>query len=213
MKKIIGFFFVLLVSLASYGQAQEGSVEYQKKFQPAAVIELPYPYAVVNGAMNDYLSKKGKSKGNDLKGFTTYRNTQPVSNDSSNADLYFKTERKSKKEKEITVVSLLLMPPDAPDITSNLHYLSMEEGKSYLNGLATAIEAYDVELSIKTQNDELIKAEAKYKSLASEAEDLEKKRTALDLKIDENKNRLQQQVREVENQKQKLAGWVSLRKL
>jgi hypothetical protein len=212
MKKIIGFFFVLVISIFSYGQAQEGQVEYQKKLQPAAVIELPYPPNVVNAAMSDYLSKKGKSKGNDIKGFATYRNTQPVQNDSSNADLYFKTERKSRREKEVTVVSLLLMPADAQTSNVNLHYLDMEEGKSYLNGLAIAIEAYDLELSIKAQNDEVIKAEAKYKSLSNEGEDLEKKRSAIEKKIADNKNDQQQQLKEIENQKQKLAQWVSQRK-
>ena len=212
MKKIIGFIFVLLVSILSYGQAQEGSVEYQKKLQPAAVIELPYPPDVVNDAMNDYLSKKGKSKASDIKGFTTYRNTQPMQNDSSNADLYFKTERKSRKEKEITVVSLLLMPPDAQTNAGKLRYLGVEETKNYLNGLATAIEAYDLELSIKAQNDEVTKAEAKYKSLVNDADDLEKKRKAIDSKIEDNKNDQQKQLKEIENQKQKLAQWVSQRK-
>ncbi len=213
MKKIVGFSFVLFVSLLSHGQAQEGLVEYQKKLQPAVVIELPYAPSIVNAAMNDYLSKKGKSKGNDIKGFATYRNTQPLQSDSSNADLYFKTERKSRKEKEVTVVSLLLMPNDTQTNTSNLHFLSMEDGKNYLNDLATAIDAYNLELMIKEQNDAVIRSEAKYKSLANEGDDLEKKRTAIETKIADNKNDQQQQLKEIENQKQKLVQWVSQRKL
>jgi hypothetical protein len=212
MKKIIAFFLILFVSVFSYGQAHEGLVEYQKKSHPAAVIELPYPPGVVNDAMSDYLSKKGKSKGNDIKGFITYRNTQPVQNDSSNADLYFKTEHKSSREKEVTVVSLLLMTPDAQASTGTIRYLGVEEAKNYLNGLATAIEAYDLELSIKTQNDGLIKAEAKYKTLANEGDDLEKKRKAIETKIIDNKNDQQLQLKEIENQKQKLAQWVIQRK-
>lgn len=213
MKKTILFFSILLICVLSYGQSYEGSVEYQKKLQPAVVIELPYSPAVVNAAMNDYLSNKGKSKGNDIKGFTTYRNTQPMQSDSSNADLYFKTERKSRKEKEVTVVSLLLMPTDTPTNTAKLHYLSVEDGKSYLNDLATAVDAYNLELMIKEQNDAVTKSEAKYKSLANEGDDLEKKRTAIEKKIADNKNDQQQQLKEIENQKQKLAEWVSQRKL
>ena len=212
VKKIIGFFLVLLVSMISYGQSQEGSVEFQNKLQPAAVIELPYPPSVVNAAMSDYLSKKGKLKGNDIKGFTTYRNTQPVQNDSSNADLYFKTERKSRKEKEVTVLSLLLTPPDLQANTGNLHYLNMNEAREYLNGVATAIDTYGLELTIKDQNHAVIIAEAKYKILTSEGSDLEHKRTAIEKKIADNKNDQQQQLKEIENQKQKLAEWVSLRK-
>lgn len=70
MKKTILFHSILLISLLSYGQAQEGTVEYQKRLQPAAVIELPYPSSVVDAAMNDYLFKKGRSRSNDIKGFS-----------------------------------------------------------------------------------------------------------------------------------------------
>lgn len=213
MKKTILFLSILLASLLSYGQAQEGTVEYQKRLQPAAVIELPYPPSVVDAAMNDYLSKKGRSRSNDVKGFSTFRNTQPVEKDTMNADLYFKTERKSRKEKEATVVSLLVMPAQGQSTTNNLHYLDMEGAKNYLNDLALAIDAYNLEQTIKDQNDAVIKAEGKYKNLVSDGEDLQKKRVAIDKKIADNNNDQQQQLKEIENQKQKLSQWVSQRKL
>lgn len=213
VKKTILFFSILLISVFSYGQAQEGTVEYLKKMQPAAVIELPYAPSVVDAAMNDYLSKKGKSRSNDVKGFSTFRNTQPVQADTVNADLYFKTERKSRKEKEVTVISLLVMPTEAQTNTANLHFLDMDAAKNYLNDLATAIDAYNLELTIKDQNDAVIKAEAKYKSLVNDGEDMEKKRTAIDKKIADNKNDQMHQLQEIENQKQKLSQSVSQRKL
>jgi hypothetical protein len=212
MKKIILLLSILVTSVFVYGQAYEGAVQYQKGLQPAAVIELPYPPSIVNAAMDNYLSKKGKSRSNDIKGFSTFRNTQPLQNDSVNADLYFKTERKSRKEKEITMVSLLVLPADAQTKTSNLHYLAMTDAKNYLNDLTLAIEAYNLELTIKDQNDALIKAEAKYKSLASEGEDLENKRMAIEKKIADNKNDQQLQLKEIENQKQKLTQGVGQRK-
>lgn len=90
MKKTILILSILLTSLLSYGQAEEGTEEYQKRLQPATVIELPYSPAVVDAAMNDCLAKKGRSRSNDIKGFSTFRNTQPVQTDTVNADLYFK---------------------------------------------------------------------------------------------------------------------------
>lgn len=214
MKKSIVSFTVLLISVFSYSQAQEGTVEYQKKTQPAAVIELPYPPSFVDAAMNDYLSKKGKSRSNDIKGFATFRNTSPVQNDSVNADLYFKTERKSRKEKEVTVISLLVvMPMDEQTNAGNLHYLDMNDAKNYLNDLAYAIDAYNLELTIRDQNDAVMKAEAKYKTLVNDGEELEKKRIAIDKKIADNKNDQQQQLKEIESQKQKLSQCVSQRKL
>src|SRR4051794_9436486 len=88
---------------------------------------------------------------------------------------YFKVERKSRQEKEISVISLLLTAPKegAPQ---NVRYLQMEQAKTYLNDLAPAIEAYQLELLIKEQNEKVIKAESQYKNLADDGADLEKKR-------------------------------------
>ena len=203
---------LLFLAVISFGQAQEGSVTYLKKQHPAAVIELPYSPSVVDDAMNDYLSKKGRSKSNNIKGFTTYRNTQPAVTDSANADLYFKTERKSKMEKEVTVVSLLLNPNLTSGKTTNLHYMNMDDARNLLNNLAEVMVAYDLELNIKEQNNAVIRAEAKYKSLSDDGNEMEKKRADLDKKISENKAETEAQMKEVESQKTKLAQWVSQRK-
>src|SRR5438067_3924123 len=111
MKQIIILVCSLFLFTIIYGQATEGTVEVQKNLQPAAVIELPYSPDRVHSAMDDYLSKKGRSRSTDIKGFTTFRNTQAAPTDSVNADLYFKVERKSRKEKEVSIVSLLLTMP------------------------------------------------------------------------------------------------------
>lgn len=211
MKNIVSLIVMLSVTLASLAQAREGTVEYQKKQHPAAIIELPYSTAVVNAALNDHLSGKGRSKSNSIKGFTTYRNTQAVAQDSSNADLYFKTERKSRKESEVTIISLLLSPVGT-ETKDNLHYLSMNAGKEYLDGLATAIEAYNLELNIKGQNEALTRAETKYRNLVNDGRDLEKKRASIDSKIEENRKEQEQQLKEIETQKQKLAQWAGQRR-
>jgi hypothetical protein len=212
MKKQIQFLAILLIASQGYSQAVEGTVEYQKKDEPAAVIEWPYAPSIVNQAMDEYLLKKGKSKGNSVKGFTIFRNTMPMTNDSSNADLYFKTERKSRKEKEITVVSLLVTPIETQFSSNKLHYLTMQEAKTYLDDLVAAIDSYNLELLIKDQNDAVIKAESKYKTLMEESGDLENKRSAIDKRISDNKNDQAQQLKEIDEQKQKLAQWVNQRR-
>ncbi|HYE54173.1 MAG TPA: hypothetical protein VD996_04990, partial [Chitinophagaceae bacterium] len=187
MKRTIILICLLFASVIMYGQARDGWVESQKKQQPAAVIELPYTPDVVNAAMNQHLSKKGRSRSTDMKGFTTFRNTQIVQNDSSNADMYFKVERKSRREKEITVVSLLVGTPPEGTTTDTLRYLNMDQAKLYLNELAPAIDAYNLELLIKDQNVSLTKAETRLKTLVTEGADLLEKRASIDKKIDDNK--------------------------
>ena len=211
MKRTFLPFCILLISSMAYGQAQEGSVAFEKSQQPAAVIELAYSPDIIKAAMNDYLSRKGKSKTDDLKGFSTYRNTELVPGDSTNADLYFKIERKSRREKEVSVVSLLLTSPKEGAVP-NVRYLNMEQARDYLNGLVPAIDAYNLELQIKEQNAMVIKAESKYKSLQHDGEDLVKKRENLEKKIEDNKRDQQKQMTEIENQKQKLAVLSSGRK-
>jgi hypothetical protein len=104
------------------------------------------------------------------------------------------------------------MPAEEQSNTSNLHYLKMDDAKNYLNELASSISAYNLEQTIKDQNDAVAKAETKNKSLVTDDGDLEKKRTALDKKIADNKNDQQQQLKEIESQKQKLSQWVGRRK-
>ena len=204
---------MLLISAIIYGQAQEGTVEYLKNQQPAAFIELPYETHIINEAMNDFLSKKGKSRVDDLKGFTTYRNTQLIGKDSVNADLYFKVDRRNKQEKEVSIIYLLLtMPKDGAVTTTNVHHLNMEQARTFLNELMPAIEAYNLELLIKHQNESIIKAENKFKNLRDEASDLEKKRTTNENNILENKQNQKTQQSDLENQKQKLALLINKRK-
>jgi len=213
MKKTLLALCMLFISVLVVGQAKEGTVKYQRIQQPAAVLELPYGPDLVNAAMNDYLSKKGKSKGNDLKGFTTFRNTQLLQNDEANADLYFRVERKNNQEKGTSTISMLLTAPkENSQSVDNLHYLNMEQAKTFLNDLTPAIVAYDLEQQIKNQNEAVIKAESKYKSLADDGIDIEKKRVNLEKNQLDNKQAQQTQATEIENQKQKLAILVSQRK-
>jgi hypothetical protein len=213
MKKILLSVCLMASVAVAFAQAREGAIEVQKKMQPAAIIELAYPTDVINAALNDYLSKKGKSKGTDIKGFTTYRNTQQLQGENANADLYFRIVRKSRQEKQISTVYLLLTPPEETSATGQpLHHLNMDEAKTYLNELVSTIEAYNLELQIKEQNKLVASSEAKQKNLLSDGEDLVKKKAAVEQKIADNKLQQQSQELEVQNQKQKLAALVSQRK-
>ncbi|MCW3073135.1 MAG: hypothetical protein JWP69_204 [Flaviaesturariibacter sp.] len=211
--KILLLFVSLFVTGVSFGQAKEGSVEYNKKQQPAAVIELGASEDVVSRLLGEHLAKKGKKKAAEVKGFAVYRNTGILSNDSTHADLFFYTERKSRREKEITLLSLLLTTQQDGSAAGNkVRFLSMEEAKIYLDELMPAVDAYNLELEIKTQTEAVAKAESKYKSLLSDGEDLERKRVGIEKKIAENKQEQQLQTGVIEVQKQKLAEALNKRK-
>ena len=214
MKTILLALCLICITNSLYAQAQAGTVRSNRSDQAAAVIELPYHPDIVKDAMNDFLSKKGKSKSTDLKGFTTFRNTQTLTAAADNADLYFKIERKSRQEKDISVVSLLLTEPDVnvPQ-GKGLRYLNMEQAKTYLNDLVPAIEAYNLEVRIKEQNQSVIKSESLYKTQLDNGKDLEEKRVSLENKMQENKADQEKHLTDVNAQKQKLTDLVNQRKL
>lgn len=212
MKQIIVLSFLLLTVNFVFAQATEGLVTYQKKQQSAAVITLPYSTEVVSTVMNDYLSKKGSS-GTDIKGFKTYRNTQITSDDSTNADLYFKIERTNRKEKDQSTVSLMVGVPNEDIANRNPGaQFGMEQAKNFLNNLVPVMEAYKLEMQIKDLNDLVIKEEKKSKELASDGHDLQKRKHEVEGKIESNKLNQLKQDAEVEKQKQALALLISQRK-
>ncbi|RYD99040.1 MAG: hypothetical protein EOP50_04505 [Sphingobacteriales bacterium] len=193
-------------------QAHEGSVAYDRKMQPAAVLELPYPPDVVESALNNYLSHKGKSRNGAMRGFTTYRNTQVLATDSANADLFVRVERKSRHEKDRTMVSLLMMPLPGDMQQAGVKYLTMEQSIQYLNELVPTIGSYSLEQQILEQNAVIGKSERAYRDLVEEGAKLERRRVDLDKKIAENKQQQQTQTGVIDGNKAQLANLVGQRK-
>src|SRR5688572_17561134 len=114
MKSIYVVLMVFMTAPA-FSQSVDGTVNFKKNKELAAVMEVPYAYDVVTASLNEYLLKKGRSKETDARGFTTYRNTQPQNGDSTNADLYLKVER---KDKQSSTISLMVPQPADPSSTT-----------------------------------------------------------------------------------------------
>lgn len=210
MKRFYLITLMMGVAAILHAQATEGIVSFKKSNQSAAVIELPFSADIVNASLNEYLSKKGRSKETDARGFTTFRNTQSLQGDSVNADLFFKVER---KDKQSSITSLLVTQEVSQTTSgSGINNLSMEQAKAYLNNLVPIIESYQLELLIKDQNEAVIKAESKYRSIANDGDDLNKKKLNIERDIDDNRKELQKLSNETDQQKQKLAELVRQRK-
>jgi hypothetical protein len=206
MKHLLLSAVLLCSTVISFGQAQEGSVTNPQLQQVAAVIELPYSTTIVIAALNDYMTRNGKTGGDDIKGYACYRDKK-LTNELLKGDLYFKVEKKKKNES--STVSLLLSSPVKLATSASL---SMEQAKAILDAFAPAVEAFNIELMIKDQTEAVSKAESKYKKIASEGEDLEKKRASIESKVQDNKKEQQDQQAEVDSEKQKLSDLMSKRK-
>ncbi len=191
---------VSITFLKAQPQAFEATTEFQKTTQPAAIIELPYSASVVEKAVSEYMSRKG-IKGNDSKGFKVFRNYKLRESQDYMSDLYFKIERKSRKEKDLTVVSLVVGKSSedvkartSPDNTS------LDGAKELLNDMVGSIDAYNLEVQIKDQEETVKKSQRKYDGLVDDQKDYEKKIRNLQDKLEENKRDQQKQQDEVKRQ-------------
>lgn len=101
-------------------------------------------------------------------------------------DIYISVERKSKKEKEVSVITMLLARGEDNFVTQGVDPKIIENGKSFLNGFTNHIESYNLEQQIAEMEEVRIANEKKTNSLASDAEDLQKKKKKLEKEIEDN---------------------------
>ncbi len=181
--------------------ASEGSIEFQKGYKPAAVIEYPYEQEVVEKAVKDYMVKKGL-KEERIKGFQVFRGARMTPTDGELADLYFKVERKSRKESNLSRVHLIVgRPSENVALRTTGDNYRIVDGRDFLNTMVPSVEAFQLEVSITQQGEIVQKAEKKLKSLEEDQKDLEKKIRNFEEKLAQNKRDQEAQTAEVAKQR------------
>jgi hypothetical protein len=203
----------LLFSATVFSQtASEGKVEHTKGNKAVALIELPYPEDEVDQMLSDEMASRGV-KGDKAKGFQVYRNVRLHDKDEDLNDMHFKVERKSRKEKDITMVYLLIgKPSENVGLRSATDYHKIEEAKAFLNTLVPRMEAHHLEVQIREQEALVIKAEKKFQSLVEDSVSYVDKIKSLEQKMDTNRTDRASQDVEVKKQRQTLEAMRSRRK-
>lgn len=192
MKRVLPLLCVLVLVMCSVRTnaqvvATEGKVEHTKGEKIAAVIELPYPVEEVEKAIADHFSKKG-GKSDKTKGFQVFRNMKLHDEDVELNDLHFKVERKSRKEKDISLVYLLVgRPSENVGMRSAVDRHKINEAKEFLNQLTPAVEEHHLEVQISGQEEVMKKATKKHLALIDEQKELEEKIKTLQQKLEQNK--------------------------
>ena len=209
MKRALLLTIILFAAKYSFTQAVEGKVEYQKSQQPAAIVELPYSPAFVESSLRGYLEKKG-AKGEEIKGFQSFRNVRLGIGDTALTDMYFKIDQKSRQEKEKSIVYLVVAKPNENVATrSGEDRTSIDQAKAFLDEFVPSIESYNSEVLIRGQEENIKKAEKKYNALMEEAQELEKRKQNIEQKILENKQHQEKQRSEVDREKSSLQTIIS----
>lgn len=211
MKKT-AFLFVsaILIALVSNAQAYEGSIQYDKKKQQAILIDYSYSSEAVQNAITGKLAKMGfkpkEEKGifNKDKGFLVFKNTYINDISTDRFDYIINVERKSRKEKDEATLYLILSK-EGENQFSKVDISIINKAKEFLAGMLPDVEAADLELKIKAQEDVVARAEKKLS-------DLKDDQTSLEKKLAQNKTDQESTQKDIEAQKQALGVLVGRRK-
>jgi hypothetical protein len=201
MKKIFFSLILCLISLFVFSQARNSSVEYLKVKRDAVSIDLPFTEKTVSNAIVDEFQKRGY-KGKENKGFMVFKEVKMREMGDKALDYYFLTEKKSKKEKDATTLSLALSENLDQFIEESSDANVLNDAKKFLDDFRNIVYYYDIEEQIKSQQEVIVKSEKKLTSLVEDGKDLEKKKKKIEEQIDANTQNQASQKNDVEAQKQ-----------
>jgi len=198
------YLFTLICTIALFvtamGQSRTATVEYQKINRQAIVADVPFPEKTIRDAIDNKMELMGY-KGKDSKGFTVYKGVRMPELGNDSYDLYFMADRKSKKEKENSTVTLLISKGFDNFVADSNDARVVTNAKNYLDTLKNMIADYDLQQQIMAQEDVVKKADKKYTGYIDDAADLEKKRKKIEKDIEDNKKAQVDQQAEIERQK------------
>ena len=213
----------LLLGLVSFltqqliAQAYEGSIEFSKKKQDAYVMDYSYPPEAVENALIKkmeslgYKTKEEKGMFNKDKGFRIYKAAYITDVSNTSMDYIFKVERKSRKEKDEAQLFMIMMKNDENAARTN-DATDAGNAKRFLNDLLPEVEAANLELQIKDQEDVVAKSEKKQKNLEDDLDSMEKRLKKLQDDIEQNKKDQEKQKKDIITQRSALDNLKGKRK-
>lgn len=196
----LNIFFAVFVN----AQVTEGQAEFNKIKRTVKVMEVNQEPDIVEEAIKTKMLKYG-NKPSESKGWMVFKNVNSKQVSDEMCDLYVKVEKKSRKEKETSVVSFFASKPN--DNATPVPFsgdMLMAEG--FYGDVSAAATATKLEKDIKDQEDAVKKSEKKYDELVKDQASLEKKIKGLQDDLEQNKQKQQSQTQDVENQRKILEG-------
>lgn len=181
MKKPLLLLLVgLVLMVTTQAQVYESTAAFDKKKQPAFLAEYPYQIAAVENAIIKRFSKLGyrpkEEKGifNKDKGFRVFAGSIMPDITDGQADFLIRVESLSRKGKEISLLTMIVMK-EGEALGRSTNNAGAEKVKAFLTAMMPDVEAENLELDIKAQEEAIGKAEKKLEGLQREEQDLEKK--------------------------------------
>jgi chromosome segregation ATPase len=119
-------------------------------------------------------------------------------------DLYFKVDRKSKKEKEQSYIYMMVSKGDEQFISSETEPSIFSSSTRFLNGFTEYGASYKMDVDIQNQDDAVQAAQKKYTRLREDEADFVKKIADLESKLKNNREQQETQLKVIEAEKKKL---------
>ena len=190
---------LLCLTGAAMAQAYESTITYDKKKQKTVSMDYGFSQEAVENAVVKKMESMGfrakveKGLFNKDKGFIVFSDVLLDGVTDTRYDYIVKVERKSRREKDETTLSVLINK-NGEDMLPSLDGQTLGRMKLFLTNLLPDIEEANLELQIKAQDEVVVKAEKRFKDLQDEKADLEKK-------LQKNADDLEKQQKEIESQR------------
>jgi hypothetical protein len=130
-----------------------------------------------------------------------FRAYKLAGNSDSGNDLYYKIERKDRRDKGTTTV-YLVVGKNGEDVKARTgaDNTSIAGATDLLNDMVGSIDAYNLEVQIQAQDDIVKKTQKKFDGLVDDQKDYEKKIKNLQDKLEQNRKDQEKQQAELQKQ-------------
>ena len=218
--------FMLIIILASSiitarAQSSYTTIQYNKAMQPALVLELPYTTNDVEGTILEKLKQIGYNpetqghlfwKKNKTDGFYVFNNVVLPSLSTQKLDMYFKVVKKNNEEKNNSTLYLLVSSGNENFASPSVDTTLWNSSKMFLNSFIEKTTAYNLEQSIKAQENTVKVSQKKLATLQNDEKDLADKIKRYQDDLANNQTNQKDQRQDIENQQKLLESLILKRK-
>ncbi len=200
MKK---YFLLLLIGITcgitASAQVGEAVVEFNKAKRTVKSMEISDAPDIVEQAIKNKMLKSGY-KPKETKGWMMFKDITDPEIVSERSDLYIKVEKKSRKEKDVSLVYFFASKP-GEQATPVPFVNNMLSENGFYSSIASYTATERLEKDIRDQEEVTKKTQKKYDDLVKDQASLEKKIKNLQEELEDNKKKQESQVTEVETQR------------
>ena len=207
--------------ITARAQSSVTTIEYNKTMQPALVLELPNTTNDVEGTILEKLKQIGYDpktlghlfwKTNTIDGFYVFNNVVLPSLSAQKLDMYFKVIQKNKEEKDNTTLYMLVSKGNGNFASPQIDTTLWNSSQVFLNSFVEKTTAYNLEQSIKAQENTVNDSQKKLVALQSDEKDLGEKIKKYQSDLSNNLNNQKDRQQDIENQQKLLESLILKRK-